>query len=168
VLSLGFNSDDMSWFVLYTAARAEKKVEARLLEMGIVVFLPVHKVKRRWSDRMKVVELPLFTSYIFVQCTEHVLRNLLQVYGVSRIVFYLQRPAIVKDVEIDAIKEFLNIAENREIIYEGDHVEIIAGALESKSGKVLKVEKNRVTLFLEELGAKIYVSLSEVNKLNKD
>ncbi|MEA5005252.1 MAG: UpxY family transcription antiterminator [Rikenellaceae bacterium] len=158
----------LNWFVLYTAARAEKKVEMRIREMGVEVYLPIHRIRRKWSDRMKIVELPLFNSYVFVRCTEFQLRKLPLVYGVARIVYYLQRPAVVRDEEIVAIREFLKIAEDKEVIYEGDHVEIVAGALREKSGKVLKVDKNRVTLFLEELGAKIYVSLSEVNKLNKD
>lgn len=156
------------WFVLYTAARAEKKVEARLREMGVEAFLPIHRIRRKWSDRMKVVDLPLFNSYVFVRCSEHQLRKLLLVYGVTRIVYYLQRPAVVRDEEIEAVKEFLRIAEGKEVIYEGDSVEIVGGALREKKGKVLKVDKNHVTLFLEELGAKIYVSLSEVNKLNKE
>lgn len=161
------NRKSVSWFVLYTAPRAEKKVEERLREIGVEVFLPVHKVKRKWSDRIKVVEMPLFYSYIFICHPEHKLRDLLQISGVSRIVFYLQRPAVVRDDEIVAIKEFLKMAENKEIVYEGDIVEISAGVLEKKRGEVLKVDKGVVTLFLEELGAKIYVSLSEVNKLNK-
>ena len=158
----------LNWFVLYTAARAEKKVEARLREMSVETYLPIHRIRRKWSDRMKVVDLPLFNSYVFVRCPEHQLRKLLLVYGVTRIVYYLQRPAVVRDEEIEAVKEFLRIAEGKEVIYEGDSVEIVGGALREKKGKVLKVDKNRVTLFLEELGAKIYVSLSEVNKLNKD
>ncbi len=158
----------LTWFVLYTAARAEKKVEARLREMGVETYLPIHRIRRKWSDRMKTVDLPLFNSYVFVRCPEYQLRKLLLVYGVTRIVYYLQRPAVVREEEIEAVKEFLKIAEGKDIIYEGDQVEIIGGALKDKSGRVLKVDKNRVTLFLEELGAKIYVSLSEVNKLNKD
>lgn len=155
----------MSWYVLYTAARAEKKVEERLKDLGVEVYLPIHRTKRKWSDRVKVVDLPLFSSYVFVCIPEHKLRDLLQVYGVSRIVFYLGRPAIVKDYEIDAIKEFLYIAENRQIVSVGDTVQILSGALESKQGEVMRVESDRVILFLEELGAKIYVSLSDVNKI---
>ena len=155
----------MSWYVLYTAARAEKKVEERLKEIAVEVYLPIHRTKRRWSDRVKVVDLPLFSSYIFVRIPEHKLRDLLQIYGVSRIVFYLGRPAIVKDHEIDTIKEFLNIAENRQIVSVGDTVQILNGALETKKGEVMRVESDKVILFLEELGAKIYVSLSDVNKI---
>ncbi len=157
-----------NWYVLYTAARAEKKVENRLLEMGVEVFLPIHRCKRRWSDRIKQVEMPLFKSYVFVRHPEHKLRSLLLIPGVSRIVFYLQRPAVVREKEIQAIKEFLNIARDREIITEGDVVEIISGALESKTGEVLKVDKDVVILRLQELGAKIYVSLLEVNKVSKN
>jgi transcription antitermination factor NusG len=156
------------WFVLYTAARAEKKVEQRLRDIGVEVFLPVHRCKRRWSDRVKVVEMPLFKSYVFVRYPEYRLRELLLVYGVSRVVYYLHRPAIVREDEISAIKKFLQIAVDREIIVEGDKVEIIAGALESKKGEVLKVDKGAVILRLEELGAKICVSLLEVNKLCSD
>lgn len=156
---------EMYWYVLYTTARAEKKVAARLSEMGVEVFLPVHRAKRKWSDRVKIVEMPLFNSYVFVRHPEHKLRNLLGVYGVSRILFYLGRPAVVKDYEIEAIKEFLQIAENKEIISEGDKVEILNGVMESKKGEVLRIEGEMVILFLEELGAKIYVSLSNVNKV---
>ncbi len=156
-----------NWYVLYTAARAEKKVESRLLEMGVKVFLPIHRCKRRWSDRIKLVEMPLFKSYVFVQYPEHKLRSLLLIPGVSRIVFYLQRPAVVRENEIQAIKEFLDISRDREIILQGDTVEIISGALESKTGEVLKVDKDVVILRLQELGAKIYVSLLEVNKVSK-
>ena len=87
--------------------------------------------------------------------------------------YYLQnridgkiRSRYLKKNEIDAIKEFLRIAENREIISEGDQVEILNGAMESKKGEVLKIEGERAILYLEELGAKIYVSLSDVNKVN--
>jgi len=155
----------MSWFVLYTSARAEKRVAERLKDMGVEAYLPLHKSKRKWSDRVKEMEMPLFNSYIFVKLPEHKLRELLLVYGVSRILFYLGRPAVVRDEEIDAIKEFLTIAENKEIISTGDIVQILGGAMENKKGEVLKVEDKLVTLYLEELGAKIYVSLSHVNKI---
>lgn len=159
---------NIRWYVLYTSARAEKKVEERLKEMGVETFLPLHKSRRKWSDRMKLVEIPLFKSYVFVKFPEHRLRELLLVYGVSRIVYYLHRPAVVREEEIEAIKQFLQIAADRELISAGDRVEIIAGALERKKGEVLKVGKDAVILILEELGAKICVSLSEVNKLQKE
>ena len=148
----------MSWYVLYTAAKAEKQVRQRLANVGIETFLPLHKTKRKWSDRVKVIEEPLFRSYILVRCPEHKLRELLNVYGVARIVYYLRKPAVVRDDEIEAIREFLQMAENKELITSGDEVEIICGLLENKSGKVLSVNDKVVMLYLEELGAKAVIS----------
>jgi len=158
----------MSWYVLYTAAKAEKQVRQRLANVGIETFLPLHKTKRKWSDRVKVIEEPLFRSYIFVRCPEHKLRELLNVYGVARIVYYLRKPAVVRDNEIEAIREFLQMAENKELITSGDEVEIICGLLENKSGKVLSVNDKAVMLYLEELGAKVCVRREEVNKVQKN
>lgn len=56
---------DKGWFVVWTASRAEKKVESRIAAMGIEVWLPMVTEKRRWSDRWREVVTPLFPGYIF-------------------------------------------------------------------------------------------------------
>lgn len=62
--------DNLKWYVLYTAPRAEKQVENRIRGMGVICWLPLRKSPRAWSDRVKIVEMPLFPSYIFVMiCT---------------------------------------------------------------------------------------------------
>ena len=154
----------MTWYVLYTSAKAEKKAEQRLQQMGIETFLPLHKVKRRCSDRVKTVEVPLFNSYIFVKCNEHQVRELPRVYGIARVVFYLNRPAIVREEEIEAIKEFLVVAQNKKIITSGDNVEIITGPFKNKAGKVLHLTKTKAKLIIEEIGINISVSLQEIDK----
>ena len=55
------------WFALYTKARAEKKLGLALDRLGIENYLPLISEKRQWSDRVKVIESPLFKSYIFVR-----------------------------------------------------------------------------------------------------
>ncbi len=102
----------MSWYVLYTAARAEKQVAARIEaegveKGGVEAYLPLHRRRKKWSDRIKVVEEPLFRSYVFVKCEEHILYNLRQIPGVANFIWYNKRPARVRDEEIEAIKEFL-------------------------------------------------------------
>lgn len=77
------NADKTSWYVLYTAPRAEKQVRDRIDALGIECWLPLHRTPRVWSDRVKIVELPLFNSYLFVRCTDPELRNLIRVYGVA-------------------------------------------------------------------------------------
>lgn len=91
---LKINADKTSWYVLYTAPRAEKQVRDRIDALGVECWLPLHRAPRVWSDRVKIVELPLFNSYLFVRCTDPELRNLTRVYGVARIVYYNGKPAV--------------------------------------------------------------------------
>ena len=102
---LKINADKTSWYVLYTAPRAEKQVRDRIDALGVECWLPLHRAPRVWSDRVKIVELPLFNSYLFVRCTDPELRNLTRVYGVARIVYYNGKPAVVRQKEIDAIQD---------------------------------------------------------------
>ena len=154
----------MAWYVLYTSARAEKKAQDRLEQMGVECFLPLHKIKRQWSDRVKTVEVPLFNSYIFVNCNDHQVRQLPLVYGVVRVVFYLGRPAVVREEEIEAIKEFLVIAQDKNIIASGDEVEIMGGPFKNKEAKVLHISSKKAMLVLKEIGINISVSLQEIGK----
>jgi transcription antitermination factor NusG len=55
------------WYALQTRSRHEKVVAERLRERGFTTFLPLVRETRRWSDRTKVVELPLFAGYVFVK-----------------------------------------------------------------------------------------------------
>lgn len=153
--------NNLNWYVLYTSPRAEKQVKDRIALTGIECWLPLHRSPRVWSDRVKIVDIPLFNSYIFVRCKEHELYPLLKIYGVARIVFYNGRPAIIRQKEIDAIQEFLEQAANHTLLV-GDEVEILTGAMKSISGKVRKIKKNYLILYLEQLGATVSVNLTDV------
>jgi transcription antitermination factor NusG len=59
-----------NWYALYTKPRWEKKIHKLLQQKGIESYCPLNKVRRKWSDRIKVVEEPLFKSYIFVRVEE--------------------------------------------------------------------------------------------------
>jgi|SRR5271165_4388229 len=61
-------ADGLHWYALHTRARHEKVVEHRLREQGLETFLPITEELRRWSDRKKKVEVPLFSCYVFVHC----------------------------------------------------------------------------------------------------
>lgn len=155
-----------NWYVLYTAPRAEKQVKERIDLLEVECWLPLHRAPRVWSDRVKMVDIPLFSSYIFVKCTDAVLRDLIRVYGVSRIVYYNGKPAIVRQGEIDAIKAFLEQAANHPLC-PGEEVEILCGAMKYVSGKVKKIKKNHLLLFLEQLGATVCVKLDDVARVKR-
>jgi len=154
---------NMNWYVLYTAPRAEKQVEQRLKANGVEVYLPLHYTPRKWSDRVKMVEVPLFSSYIFVKTTDEVLRTLLKTNGVSRIVFYNSSPAVVREAEIDAIKEFVDAARGKECSFIVDEEVLVAcGPLKSLSGKVCKVLKKWVVLHIEQIGLTVTLNQDQI------
>jgi transcription termination/antitermination protein NusG len=65
---LGGDGEMLQWYALHTRSRHEKVVQHRLREYGMETFLPISEEVRRWSDRQKKVEIPLFSCYVFVRC----------------------------------------------------------------------------------------------------
>lgn len=150
------------WYVLYTSPRAEKQVRDRLQAKGIDCWLPLHRTPRKWSDRVKMIDIPLYNSYIFVHTTEANLHELYKVYGVNRIVHYNGKPAIIRQNEIDAIKYFLQQAAERTLV-EGEEVEILCGSLKNISGVVKTIKRKHLILFIESINATVCVSLEVVS-----
>lgn len=156
----------MNWYLLYTASRAEKQVEQRIKLEGVEVFLPMHLTPRKWSDRVKMVEVPLFSSYIFVRTIDEVLRSLVRINGVSRIVYYNGAPAIVRQKEIDNIIAFLEKAKGRECEFiENEEVRIACGSMKDVKGRVKKVSGNKLVLYLQQIGVTVRIKTDQVVKI---
>ena len=154
------------WYTLYTKPRFEKCVEKELVANGFECYLPLHRTPRVWSDRIKLVDMPLFSSYIFVKCKEHEIQSLVRTTGVARVVFYDNKPAIIHQREIDAIKEFIEVA-NGKVLRTGDNVEIMVGSMKNKSGKIIKVKKKYFVLHIEQLSAIVCVNIENVAPFNR-
>lgn len=154
-----------AWYVVYTAPKAEKQVQQRLTEQGVEVFLPLHLSPRKWSDRVKLVEMPLFPSYLFVYTRQSALYDLVRVPGVARIVYFEGQPAVVRSQEIKAIRQFLAYANGRACRIElDDEVRVAIGPLQDTGGKVIKIGKKYVVLLLDKLGLQVQVALDAVVK----
>ncbi len=96
------------WYLLYTNPRAEKKTETELRFLGFEVYLPLHKTLHQWSNRKKMVEVPLFNSYLFVYTElERHYYPILNVPGVVKFVNFEKKPAIVDPREIELIRLML-------------------------------------------------------------
>lgn len=95
------------WFALYTKPRWEKKIFSVLEKKGIEAWCPLQRVQRQWSDRKKIIEEPLFKSYVFVHINEQERLSVLQTDGVLNFVYYLSKPAVIRDEEIHLIKSYL-------------------------------------------------------------
>ncbi len=145
----------MPWYVIYTNPKAEKKVSQQLEAMGIEVYCPLVTKVQQWSDRKKKVEVPLFTSYVFVNIAEKDKNMVFAAKGVVKYLFWLGKPAIVRTEEIDAIKKWLT-DEVTDIelgsIRKGDLFEIKEGPFKSQSGMVQEINKNTLKLVIESIG----------------
>lgn len=148
------------WYVIYTRARSEKTVHERLLDAQIECYLPTYMALRQWSDRRKMVEVPLFNSYIFVRVTDSDMSAVLKVFGVVRFVYYLKQPAVVRQREIDNIREFLRQTEGYRIkVRKGDQVQVSSGLFEGVSGEVIRLNKNKVVIRIEQLGLSVVATV---------
>jgi len=150
----------MSWFALLTQPRCEKKVTNRLQQMGIEVFCPTQIVLRQWSDRKKKVEMPLIPSYVFVRLEDAQRERVYGVPGVVRYLYWLGKPAVVRDAEIEILQRWSqepNLHWRLETWVPGQQVDIASGPFEGKAAVVDKVFKNKVHLVLEPLGLRIVV-----------
>jgi len=146
----------MNWYVVYTKPKWEKKVAERLNEIGIVTYCPLIKKTSQWSDRKKIISVPLFNSYIFVNIDEKDRNRIFEVVGAVRYLFWLGKPAIVKDSEIETIKEWLLAPADFEISADqwkkGDKIILETGPFISQSAIIQEVKRNHYVLILESLG----------------
>jgi transcription antitermination factor NusG len=161
------------WYAIYTRPRWEKKVHKLLQEKQIESYCPLNKVHRKWSDRLKVVNEPLFKSYVFVRVSEAEKTSVRMVNGVVNFVYWLGKPALIKDREIDIIKRFLEEHENIEVLplamKPGGRVKVEQGLLMGKEGTIKQVLRNRVEVIIESIGFTLtaYIDKSKISILDK-
>jgi transcription antitermination factor NusG len=150
---------DKKWYAVYTKPRWEKKVHELLTNRKIENYCPLNKVSRKWSDRTKTVEEPLFKSYVFVRIKEEEQAQVRLVNGVLNFVYWLGKPAVIKQSEINSIKRFLDEYENVMVeaidIQPSQRVVVTAGILTNSEGKVLKVTKKKIQVILDSIGLKL-------------
>jgi transcription antitermination factor NusG len=154
----------MPWFAIYTRPKNEKKVVEGLEKLGIEVYCPMVTQVKQWSDRKKKVEMPLINSYVFVNIEDKNRNTVFEVSGVVRYLFWLGKPAVIQEQEIEALKASLKgILSAVEVngIQPGDSLTISKGPFQGKEGVVSQVDKNKIRLVLKELGVTITISKEE-------
>lgn len=152
------------WFAAYTKPRNEKKVYTRLVEAGIETFLPLQKRLKQWSDRKKMVEEPLFNSYIFVRITQRQYYDVLNTAGVVRYVTFGGKVAVIPERQIEQVKQLLvqdieieTVAEEFEA---GTKVEVKFGGLKGIVGEIVEHSgKRKVLLKIDHISHSLLVTL---------
>jgi len=157
------------WYALYTKPRWEKKVNRLLQENGFESYCPLNKVRRRWSDRVKTVEEPLFKSYVFVKITDKERTPVRTTPGVINFVYWQGKPAVIKEKEINNIKRFLDeyeevIVARMPLLRPHQRVKVASGPLMDLEGKVLAVKHKKVQVAIDSLGY-ILIAYFDRNKL---
>lgn len=159
--------NEKNWFVVYTRPRWEKKVNALMEERGLESYCPLNRTRKKWSDRIKWVDEPLFKSYVFVRIGEDEQTTVRMISGVVNFVYWLGRPAIVREKEISIIKKFLN--EYKDVRAEPLNIEpdarlrVKGGIFMDKEVKVLQVQGNRVRVIIESIGYSLIASIDKSN-----
>jgi len=145
------------WYALYTKPRWEKKVHKLLTQKNIEAYCPLNKVKRKWTDRVKTIEEPLFSSYVFVKVADEEKTEVRFVDGVLNFVYWNGKPAVVREEEIIELKKFLSEYEDVQVsnidIKPADEVMLTTGVMMGAKGRVLRVMgPNTVEVRIESLG----------------
>jgi transcription antitermination factor NusG len=160
-------SGEKKWYAVYTKPRWEKKVFERLCSEQLEAYCPQNRVRKQWSDRMKWVEEPLFKSYVFVKVGEEEMTRVRMVNGVVNFVYWLGKPAVVKNKEIEIIRKFLNTYREVQAVpldlKTDSRVTIQRGVLMDKNARILKVFNNKVQVVIESIG---YTLVALVDKSN--
>ena len=153
------------WHAIYTRPRWEKKVNGLLESKGIESYCPLNKVRRKWSDRIKTIEEPLFKSYVFVKISDQARADVRLTDGVINFVYWNGKPAFIKEREIQTIKRFLDEHENVELVKmefkPAQRVKIIAGPLMDQEGKILEIKNRVVKVAIDSLG---YILIADIAK----
>src|SRR4051794_189111 len=101
------NENSLSWVALQVRSRSEKFVATALTSKEIEVFLPVYTKRRRWSDRVKEVQVPLFDGYVFCKLNLLYRMPALTIPGVIQFVGFGKTPAPIEEDEITALQSVM-------------------------------------------------------------
>lgn len=159
--------ENKHWFAVYTKPRWEKKVHQRFVEKGWDSYCPLNKKEKQWSDRVKLVEEPLFKSYVFIRIDSEIAASVRMINGVVNFVYWLGKPAVVRDQDIEKIRRFLSEYTNIEAqplnLEKESTVLIQSGALMDKIATVKNVRNKKIEVLIESIGYRLVAYIDKFN-----
>lgn len=154
-----------NWYIVYTKPKSEKKVALFLKKRNIESFCPLNCIKTQAFRRNKILEEPLFKSYVFVNITEKEISLIKQTDGVISLLYWMGKPAIISEDEIEAIREFTNTYQSVELertqVNVSDKIRIIDGPNYSIEGNVFSLQNKTVKVNLPSLG---YIMIAKIEE----
>jgi transcription antitermination factor NusG len=153
------------WYAAHTNPRHEKTVQQLMESHKIECFLPLYRSVRRWKDRRKELELPLFPGYIFVHIPLRSRLDALRIPGVVQFVSFQGKPASMPDVEIEALRNGLTSGtgfEPHPYLVVGRKVRVRSGPFFGMEGILLRrKDKFRIVLSIHLIQRSVAVEVDE-------
>ncbi len=150
------------WFVIKTNPRAELKVAQRLIDLGIKVYCPTCVQVRQWSDRKKKIRTPLLPSMLLVNLPEAQRHRVFEASGVTHYLFWLGKPAIVRDQEVETLKNHLEkgdvVSAEYHAYQPGDQMSL--PQLNNAKATVEKTNGKEIWVRLKEMNASLRLTLA--------
>ncbi len=143
---------DLRWYALHIRSRHERVVEHRLREQGMETFLPIVRETHRWSDRKKIVEVPLFSCYVFVRCALNS-DDRTRVYRVESVLGFVGTRGMgvpIPDAQIENVRTALSQpspCRSHPFLKVGQKVRVVGGAMDGVEGVFLS-ENNDQSLII--------------------
>ena len=163
----GMESKAARWYACYTRARHEKRVEEQLRERGIESYLPLVPRMRQWKDRRKLVDWPLFPSYVFGRFALADMHRVLSIPSVSSVVRVNGRPVPIPEGELENVRLFVRALrgedelEHRPFVEEGQWVEVMDGPFRGVRGVVVQRRgRRRVMIGVKAIGQGLEVNIA--------
>ncbi len=160
-------SDVLPWYVAYARPRHEKHIARQLAERGVGSFVPLYSSVRRWKDRRKRLELPLFPGYVFVQIALRRQLDLLRLPGVVDLVRFQGLPVPVLSAEIESLRQGLRGASfihPHPYLQAGRRVRIRRGALDGVEGIFVRRRgQTRVVLSVSLIQRSVAIEIEEAD-----
>jgi transcription antitermination factor NusG len=138
---LAVNCLQKRWYAAHTRANHEKRVAEQLGLREVEHFLPLYQSVRKWADRRKRLDVPLFPGYVFVRLPLQERMRALEIPSVARLVGFDHLPAPLPDDEMEAMRNGLTgqlRAVPHPYLKVGRRVRIVSGPLENCEGILLR------------------------------
>lgn len=158
------HATEPKWFAIYTRSKSEKVVQKLLTIKQIECYLPLQKVTRRYTRKIKSYEIPLISCYLFVRIVKKQYIPVLETQNVVKFIRIAKNLIAIPDEEIDLLKRI--VGEGYEIEAEpgtfnrGDEVEIIGGKLTGLRGKLVDTHgKKQMVVELNNVGYSLKMNI---------
>lgn len=168
------HSHETEWYAVMVKPHFEKATSGLISQKGYETYLPLTTSQRKWSDRTKIINSPLFPRYLFARFALDEQVQILRTAGVQKIVGFASRPTAIPVSEIESLRTLTNsgIAPQECDYLSGGHkVVVCKGPLSGMVGALVRTKTNcRVVVSIQLLQRSVYVEVdrADISPLTDD